>query len=366
MRKKIKLSPYLLIVLSFAIIIFIGSLLLTLPISSQSGNSLPYIQGLFTSTSAVTVTGLSINNINTSYTIFGQIIILVLIQLGGLGILTASSMIVLLISGKLDYYSKKVVREDINFDLTTELPEYLKKVVKIVFTIEFIGAVLLLFRFIKEYDFLMAVFYSIFHSVSAFCNAGFSLFTNSLIGYRSEIYVNLVISSLIILGGIGFSTLLDINNVRKKIRPKISISTSLNIKMYIFLILLGTILIFLIEYNNSMKGFGFFEKLISSYFHSVSTRTAGFQTMDLSHLAPSTIILFCTLMFIGGSSGSTAGGIKTTTLSVIFLGIWASMTGKEDMEYKGRRISWNHFNKACAIILITVTFILLAFSQLHY
>lgn len=220
MRKKIKLSPYLLIVLSFAIIIFIGSLLLTLPISSQSGNSLPYIQGLFTSTSAVTVTGLSINNINTSYTIFGQIIILVLIQLGGLGILTASSMIVLLISGKLDYYSKKVVREDINFDLTTELPEYLKKVVKIVFTIEFIGAVLLLFRFIKEYDFLMAVFYSIFHSVSAFCNAGFSLFTNSLIGYRSEIYVNLVISSLIILGGIGFSTLLDINNVRKKLDLK--------------------------------------------------------------------------------------------------------------------------------------------------
>lgn len=113
-----------------------------------------------------------------------------------------------------------------------------------------------------------------------------------------------------------------------------------------------------------MKDFGFFEKLISSYFHSVSTRTAGFQTMDLSHLAPSTIILFCTLMFIGGSSGSTAGGIKTTTLSVIFLGIWASMTGKEDMEYKGRRISWNHFNKACAIILITVTFILLAFFSI--
>lgn len=334
---------------------------MSLPISSTTGTSLPYIQGLFTATSAVTVTGLSINDISEVYTTFGQVIIMILIQIGGLGILTASSMVILFISGRLDYYSKKVVKEDINFDLIKELPNYLKEVIKIVLGIELVGAILFFFRFIKTFNFSKAVFHSIFHSISAFCNAGFTLYTNNLIGYKNEIYVNIVVTTLIILGGIGFSTLMEFNNYRKGIRNRMSLSSLLTIKMYLFLIITGTILVFFIESANSMKEFTLYEKLLSSYFHSVSTRTAGFQTMDLSHLAPATIIVFCILMFIGGASGSTAGGIKTTTLSVVFLGINSSIRGYEDIEYKGRRISWNDFNKACAIILITVMNILILF-----
>lgn len=362
MRKLLKLTPYTLILLSFIIIILIGAILLTLPISSLDGNYRNFLESLFTATSAACVTGLVINDINTTYTFFGKGVILVLIQLGGLGVLTFSSMLILLVSKKMGYYTKKIVSEDLNYNVITEIPKYLKQVSLVVFGIEFIGAVLLFMEYIREYSFTKAIYYSVFHSISAFCNAGFSLYMTSLEKYNSNIWINLVIATLIVLGGIGFAAILDIYNVKKGIRRRITISTKIAITFSIFLIIIGAILIFLVEYTNNktIGNLNIFSKLIASIFQSITTRTAGFNTIPLGSLKMPTIILFLFLMFIGASPGSTGGGVKTTTFGVIVIGVWCAITGREDIEYRKRKISWNIFNKACAIILISILYLLFA------
>lgn len=357
--KKIKLSPYILILLSFAIMMFLGALLLCLPLAQISGKSGNFLENLFTATSALCVTGLVVNDISITYTIFGKIVILILIQLGGLGVLTVSSMVILSISRKMGYYTKKIVSEDINYNILTEIPRYLKNVSIVVFGIEFVGAVLLFFEFSKKLPFIQAVGYSIFHSVSAFCNAGFALFSNNMENYTGNILINFVITSLIILGGLGFAAILDVYNVIKKTRRKLSTSTHLAIAMTIFLICFGAIMTFILEYSNkgTIGNLSLHDKLLSSYFQSVTLRTAGFQTVDLATLTTPTIIIYLFLMFIGASPGSTGGGLKTTTLGILLLGVMNAITGKEDIEYRRRRLSWQTFNKACAILMLSLFYI---------
>lgn len=357
--KKIKLSPYILILLSFAIMMFLGAFLLCLPLAQISGKSGNFLENLFTATSALCVTGLVVNDISITYTIFGKIVILILIQLGGLGVLTVSSMVILSISRKMGYYTKKIVSEDINYNILTEIPRYLKNVSIVVFGIEFVGAVLLFFEFSKKLPFIQAVGYSIFHSVSAFCNAGFALFSNNMENYTGNILINFVITSLIILGGLGFAAILDVYNVIKKTRRKLSTSTHLAIAMTIFLICFGAIMTFILEYSNkgTIGNLSLHDKLLSSYFQSVTLRTAGFQTIDLATLTTPTIIIYLFLMFIGASPGSTGGGLKTTTLGILILGVMNAITGKEDIEYRRRRLSWQTFNKACAILMLSLFYL---------
>ena len=357
--KKIKLSPYILILLSFAIMMFLGAFLLCLPLAQISGKSGNFLENLFTATSALCVTGLVVNDISITYTIFGKIVILILIQLGGLGVLTVSSMVILSISRKMGYYTKKIVSEDINYNILTEIPRYLKNVSIVVFGIEFVGAVLLFFEFSKKLPFIQAVGYSIFHSVSAFCNAGFALFSNNMENYTGNILINFVITSLIILGGLGFAAILDVYNVIKKTRRKLSTSTHLAIAMTIFLICFGAIMTFILEYSNkgTIGNLSLHDKLLSSYFQSVTLRTAGFQTVDLATLTIPTIIIYLFLMFIGASPGSTGGGLKTTTLGILILGVMNAITGKEDIEYRKRRLSWQTFNKACAILMLSLFYL---------
>lgn len=357
--KKIKLSPYILILLSFAIMMFLGALLLCLPFAQISGKSGNFLENLFTATSALCVTGLVVNDISITYTIFGKIVILILIQLGGLGVLTVSSMVILSISRKMGYYTKKIVSEDINYNILTEIPRYLKNVSIVVFGIEFVGAVLLFFEFSKKLPFIQAVGYSIFHSVSAFCNAGFALFSNNMENYTGNILINFVITSLIILGGLGFAAILDVYNVIKKTRRKLSTSTHLAIAMTIFLICFGAIMTFILEYSNkgTIGNLSLHDKLLSSYFQSVTLRTAGFQTVDLATLTTPTIIIYLFLMFIGASPGSTGGGLKTTTLGILLLGVMNAITGREDIEYRRRRLSWQTFNKACAILMLSLFYL---------
>lgn len=357
--KKIKLSPYILILLSFAIMMFLGALLLCLPLAQISGKSGNFLENLFTATSALCVTGLVVNDISITYTIFGKIVILILIQLGGLGVLTVSSMVILSISRKMGYYTKKIVSEDINYNILTEIPRYLKNVSIVVFGIEFVGAVLLFFEFSKKLPFIQAVGYSIFHSVSAFCNAGFALFSNNMENYTGNILINFVITSLIILGGLGFAAILDVYNVIKKTRRKLSTSTHLAIVMTIFLICFGAVMTFILEYSNkgTIGNLSLHDKLLSSYFQSVTLRTAGFQTVDLATLTTPTIIIYLFLMFIGASPGSTGGGLKTTTLGILLLGVMNAITGKEDIEYRRRRLSWQTFNKACAILMLSLFYL---------
>lgn len=359
MKRIFNLKPYEQILLSFITMMLVGAFLLMLPISSNSGEFTNIVDSIFTAASALCVTGLVVNDISTHYNTFGKIVILILIQLGGLGILTFSSMLVLLISSKMNYYAKKIIKEDINFDIFLELPRYIKRVALVVFFIEFVGAVLLFFQFITQMSFKKAVAFSIFHSISAFCNAGFTLFSNNLESYQSNIYINIVISSLIVLGGIGFASILDIYNVKTKKRRHISNSTRLALIVTAVLIILGTVFTFIIEFTNAdtLQALSLKDKILVSYFQSITMRTAGFQTISLAKIHPATILVYVFLMFIGTSPGSTGGGIKTTTFGVIIFGIYSSVIGKENIEYRKRKISWSTFNKACAILVASFIYI---------
>ena len=351
-------SPYMTILLSFMVVTILGGILLSLPISMRDGKSVKLIDGFFIATSAICVTGLSSIDIGSVYNIFGQMVILVLIQLGGLGVITFTSVIIIMISKKIGYYTKKIVQEDINIDTTFKIEEYVKKVIFSVIIIEFIGTVILFFEFIKKFGFLKAVYYSFFHSVSAFCNAGFSLFSDNLYGFKNSFIINMTIPLLIFLGGIGFSTILNCYNVLRKKEKRLTSTTKLSIKISIFLVIIGMVAMFILEYSNksTIGNLSFGQKLEASFFQSVTTRTAGFNTISISGLKRSTSLLFVILMFIGASPGSTGGGIKTTTIGLIILGTLATLKNKDTIEYDKRSVSWRIYSKAITVLFISLIY----------
>lgn len=364
MVKRKRMSPYSMILLSFFIIIIIGGTILSLPISTVDGRGTRWIDGIFTATSAVCVTGLVVNDVSKVYNVFGQTIIMIWIQLGGLGIMTFSSVIVLIVARKISYQTKKVVQEALNYTTLFDISKYIKKAVITVFLIEAIGALFLFFEFIKIYSFKKAVFYSVFHSVSAFCNAGFALFTLNLEDFKKSGIINFTIPLLIFLGGIGFASLLNIFDSVKSKRNKLSLNTKMALIISIALILLGMGFTLILERNNlgTIAHLTLKDKLWASLFQSVSTRTAGFNTIPMGALTAPTLFLYIILMFIGASPGSTGGGIKTTTFGVVILGVWATLTSREDIEIGKKRIGWDIFNRAVALMLIAliyVTFIVL-------
>ena len=262
-------------------------------------------------------------------------------------------------SKKINYYTKRAVEEDLNTEKTFNIQKHLKNIAFTVFLIEFFGAVFLLFEFSKSFELKRAIYYSVFHSISAFCNAGFSLFSDNLSSFKNRLILNLIISLLIILGGIGFSTLLNTYRYFNKKDKRLTITSKISINISLMLILIGAILIFVIEYSND-KTIGnliFPQKIIASIFQSVSVRTAGFNTISLVSLKDASTFLFIILMFIGASPGSTGGGIKTTTIGVIFLGIRAILFNKENLEFSGRRIEWSNFNRAIVLFFISIIYI---------
>ena len=351
-------SPYMTILLSFMVVTILGGILLSLPISMRYGKSVKLIDGFFIATSAICVTGLSSIDIGSVYNILGQMVILVLIQLGGLGVITFTSVIIIMISKKIGYYTKKIVQEDINIDTTFKIEEYVKKVIFSVIIIEFIGTVILFFEFIKKFGFLKAVYYSFFHSVSAFCNAGFSLFSDNLYGFKNSFIINMTIPLLIFLGGIGFSTILNCYNVLRKKEKRLTSTTKLSIKISIFLVIIGMVAMFFLEYSNksTIGNLSFGQKLEASFFQSVTTRTAGFNTISILGLKRSTSLLFVILMFIGASPGSTGGGIKTTTIGLIILGTLATLKNKDTIEYDKRSVSWRIYSKAITVLFISLIY----------
>ena len=364
MVKRKRMSPYSMILLSFFIIIIIGGTTLSLPISTVDGRGTRWIDGVFTATSAVCVTGLVVNDVSKVYNVFGQTIIMIWIQLGGLGIMTFSSVIVLIVARKISYQTKKVVQEALNYTTLFDISKYIKKAVITVFLIEAIGALFLFFEFIKIYSFKKAVFYSVFHSVSAFCNAGFALFTLNLEDFKKSGIINFTIPLLIFLGGIGFASLLNIFDSVKSKKNKLSLNTKMALIISTALILLGMGFTLILERNNlgTIAHLTLKDKLWASLFQSVSTRTAGFNTIPMGALTAPTLFLYIILMFIGASPGSTGGGIKTTTFGVVILGVWATLTSREDIEIGKKRIGWDIFNRAVALMLIAliyVTFIVL-------
>ena len=347
------------LILGFLTAIILGSILLYMPFSLQNGQRISFLTAIFTITSAICVTGLSVIDISKVLSFEGQIILLVFIQLGGLGVMTFSSLFFLLIGKKIGYKDRELIKEERNAENSGEVVEFIKKIIIIVFLIEGIGAFFLTLEFLKVFNFSKALYYGIFHSISAFCNAGFALFSNNLENYPGSILMNMTVAYLIILGGIGFSV---INSVLVAVRrdvKRFTLTSKVAILVSMFLTFVGMILFFLLEYKNPLTigSLGWFDKALAAFFQSVTTRTAGFNTVSIEALKPATIFMFCILMFIGASPGSTGGGIKTTTIGVIIFYVIGIVQGKENINVFNRRISWDILNRALAILIISIIYV---------
>ncbi|EIV99415.1 LOW QUALITY PROTEIN: potassium uptake protein, TrkH family [Thermoanaerobacter siderophilus SR4] len=353
---KIKLTPTQVLALGFAAIILIGTLLLMLPVATKSGEGADFLTALFTATSATCVTGLVVVDTKTYWSTFGQIVIMLLIQVGGLGIMTMSTLFALILGRRITFKERLVMQEAFNTNSLGGIVKFAKYILMVSFLFESIGAIILTLRFLPQMGLKKAVYYGLFHSISAFNNAGFDLMGNfrSLTGYVSDWVVNLVIMGLIIFGGLGFYVLLDIYEHRHF--NKFTLHSKIVITITLFLIAIGTLLIFLFEYNNpkTLKPLDFPTKILAALFQAVTPRTAGFNTLSLSDMTIASKFLTIILMFIGASPAGTGGGIKTTTFAVILYTVLSVIKGEEETVLYKRTISRNIVYKAVAISFISV------------
>ena len=346
MRKK--MSSFQIILLGFVLLIIIGAILLMLPISSKDRSFTPFIDSLFTSTSAACVTGLVIYDTYSHWSLFGQIVILILIQIGGLGVVTFVSSIAIISKRKIGLFERNTIKESVSAYNVGGVVKLIIFILKITFVCEFVGFLLLLIAFCKDFG-LKGAWYSLFHSISAFCNAGFDLMGDfsSLTVYYGSILVNVVITLLIIVGGIGFIVWDDI--LKNKLNIK---KYSLQSKVVLFTSLILIVIPFIYFMIFEFDGYSFKEKILLSFFQSVTPRTAGFNTANLNSLSAPSISIITILMLIGGSPGSTAGGFKTTTIAVLFAIIINSFKRKQTIEIAKRRIEDDVIKNAISLVLI--------------
>lgn len=352
-----KFNPPAILAIGFGSLILLGSILLNLPIATNSGEKIGYINALFTSASAVCVTGLVVVNTAEFWSLFGKVVIISLIQIGGLGFMTMATVVALVLGKRIRLKERLAIKEQLNQETMSGLVRLTKYVIYVTLSIEFIGALLLSTKFIPLYGWSKGIWFSIFHSISAFCNAGFDITGNSLVPFVNDGIINFTISSLIILGGLGFSVYIDIFRHRKF--GKFSVHSKLVTFMTVILLALGAILFLLIEYNNPAT-IGNLErntKVIASSFQSVISRTAGFNSVNIGAIKDTSTFLLIILMFIGGSPGSTAGGIKTTTFGVIAITAISTIRGENDVVIFKKRISEEVIKKSLAIVFISITLI---------
>lgn len=346
------------IAIGFFLVILTGSLLLMLPIATRSGEDTTFLGALFTSTSATCVTGLIVYDTFTHWTVFGQVVIITLIQIGGLGFLTIGVMFALFLGKRITLSARELLQDSMNVLNIGGIVKFTKKIIRYTIIFESVGAILLSIRFIPEFGLLKGVYFSIFHSVSAFCNAGFDLMGgkakySSLCSYSNDIIVNFTIMSLIIIGGIGFIVWDDISKNRLHFR-KYMLHTKLVLCTTAILVFGGALMFYIFENNNLMKGMGPQETILTSLFSSVTPRTAGFNSIDTAGLTTASKIMSMILMFIGGSPGSTAGGIKTITIAILFIKAWSLLRNSHGSNVFGRRISEADMNKADSVLLINL------------
>ena len=359
LKKWDNLSPYRKLIFGFLIAIFIGVILLKMPFSLRENQNISVLDSLFTIVSAICVTGLSVVDVSQVFTSTGQLIILFFIQLGGLGVMTVSIIVFLLVGKKMSFETRELLKEERNSNSNGGITNFIKQLLLTVFIIEISGASILTYCFSKYYPLKKSVFYGLFHSVSAFCNAGFSLFTNNLEIFKYDRLINLTISFLIILGGIGFVTINSFVIIKRKKSKNLSITSKFSLLITFFLLTFGTMLFLVFEYNNSstLKGMNFMDKILNSFFQSVTLRTAGFNTVPLENIKPATVFISYIFMFIGASPGSTGGGIKTTTFGILIFYAFGVLKRKEYVEVFKRRIDWELINKALAIVVISILYI---------
>lgn len=361
-KRRFLFSTTQIIMLSFLVAILIGSFLLALPISSATGKPIPYIDALFTATTATCVTGLVTVPTVTTWSIFGQIIILILIQVGGLGVITVMSGIMILLHRKIGFADRLLLQDAFNLNTLSGLVRFVKKVIRGTFIVEGIGALLYMTVFIPEFG-IRGIWISIFNSVSAFCNAGIDIIAkNSLCDYATHPLINAVTCLLIILGGIGFIVWWDVIRISKlfkvhrfKALKHLSLHSKIALSATVFLIAIGAVCIFAFEYNNplTLKNLSLFDKIQVSVFQSVTTRTAGFMTVPQENLTNASSFVSILLMFIGGSPVGTAGGIKTVTIVILIAAALATVKNNNETSLWQRTISKDAIRKAIAVVFMS-------------
>jgi trk system potassium uptake protein len=360
----ISMSPPRIILLGFGSLILLGTILLLLPAASSSNQSAGILTALFTATSAVCVTGLVVVDTATAWSSFGQIVIIVLIQIGALGIMSMATLFSLVVGRKMGLKERLLIRESLNEFSLSGVVRMLRNILIATIAIETVGALLLSIRLIPLFGVKDGITKSIFHSVSAFCNAGFDIFGTvdnkfaSLSSFTDEPAVLLTISALFITGGLGFIVWRDA--VKAKRFSELMLHTRVVLLATAFLIVFGTILVFLLENNNSatLGNMPFFTKLLNSFFHSVTPRTAGFNTLPIDRMTDSSKFLTLILMFIGAAPGSTGGGVKLTTISIVIYTVIAYIRGREEINMMGRRIPDHLLKKSLSIVTLSLALVI--------
>lgn len=350
----LRLSPPQVLVLGFAGVIFTGAFLLMLPVASRTGTPTDFLTALFTATSATCVTGLVVVDTATHWSSFGQVVILALIQVGGLGFMSIATFFFILMGKRIGLKERLVIQESLNQLRVSGVVRLVKAIFLYTFSLEGFFALILATRFYFDYGFPRCLWLGIFHAVSAFNNAGFDLMGNfrSLTGYVSDPVVNLSITTLIILGGLGFSVAMELLNYFP--RRRLSVHAKLVLRVTFLLIAGGALIFGILEWNHALRDLPLQGKILASYFQAVTPRTAGFNTVDIGQLNPATQFFLIILMFIGASPGSTGGGIKTATFALLVLTVWSIARGKEDVELFRRRIPHWQVYKALAVVLLSI------------
>lgn len=366
MKKKFSLTTTQIIMLSFLAVIFLGSLLLSLPISSADGEAVSYLDALFTATTATCVTGLVTLSTAATWSVFGQAVILVLIQVGGLGVVTIMSALMILLQKRMGIGDRLLLQDAFNLNSLSGIVRFVKRVILGTALVEGIGALLYMTVFVPEFG-PRGIWIAVFTSISAFCNAGMDIIAdNSLCSYATNPIINLVTCALIVLGGIGYIVWWDVMGLRKGAagRRRLSLHSKIAISTTLLLIFGGGLLILLFEYHNprTIAELSLLDKLQVSLFQSVTTRTAGFATVPQQELTNASSILCLLLMFIGGSPVGTAGGIKTVTIAVLFASALSAIQNRQEVTLFQRNITKQAVSKAVAVT--TMSFVILFTSTL--
>ncbi len=375
-KRKFHLTSLQVILLGFLGVIFVGALLLMIPVATADGEETSFLTALFTSTTSVCVTGLVVVDTFSHWTLFGKIIILLLIQLGGFGVITVYSSAMLMLHRRFSFKLRLLVHDYYNLDSIQGLIRFMKGVIKGTLVVEAVGAVLYCFVFVPEFGLVKGMWVSLFNSISAFCNAGIDIIgPNSLVDYQTNVPINLITMALIILGGLGYVVWFDVIHTAKRVISKkqnplqifrrLSEHSKLVLSLTLFLIISGAVLVALFEWDNptTLGNMTTGEKIMTSTFQSVTFRTAGFATVPQGNLTPSTAIIGLLYMFIGGSPVGTAGGVKTVTVFIIFLNAMSFIRNRDEMVVFRTSVSHQMVSKATAIVtvslMITITFILM-------
>ena len=354
---RLKLAPAQVVLLSFGGWILLGALILMLPVSAAPGKTIGFVDAVFMATSATCVTGLSSISLVDDFSIFGQMVMLVLTQVGGLGIMTLSSSMAVIMGKNLQMREQVIMQDVLDTSGSEELMGLIVDIIRYTFMIEFIGAMFLTVGFYQEgFEVGQALYFGFYHAIMAFCNAGYALFSNNLEDFKFVPIISMTVAFLIIFGGIGFAVMKDVATTIKAKRSfkSLSVHTKIVLSVNTLLLAFGTIYLFFGEFLHAFQDMTMWERLQVSFFQSVTPRTAGFNTINLNSLHPHTLYMMILLMFIGASPGSTGGGVKVTTFAVLLASVKATLKGKYDVEFFERKIPSTTVVKSIAIFIISL------------